>query len=131
MAPSILADNKGTEDRVKWFTAVCVDLDNGRPSEALKYLTQYFSPPTMVIELGGTTAEGEPKLHLWWALSEPTAETAKVAQMRESLALKVGGDLSFKRATQVIRVPGTVYAKGGVARQCRIVEYDERREFHL
>lgn len=131
MHPAVLTDNKGTEDRVAQFATLCLDLDKGHPAEAVKHLTLHFAPFTMLVASGGITAEGHEKLHVYWALSEPTDQIAKVARMRELIALKVGGDPSFKRATQVIRVPGTVYGKGGVSRLCQILEYDERREIHL
>jgi len=131
MDPSILKGNKGSQDRVAQFTTLCLDLDKGNPAEAVKHLTLHFAPFTMLVASGGVTAEGHEKLHVYWALSEPTDQIAKVARLRETMALRVGGDPSFKRATQVIRVPGTVYGKGGVAKLCRIVEHDERREIHL
>jgi hypothetical protein len=125
---SILDDNKGTDDRVKLFTAVCVDIDKGDTDAALAHLSQRFGRPTMIVHSGGTTETGKPKLHLWWALKEPTSEVAKVADLRERMALLVGGDPSFKRVGQVIRVPGTVYAKNSVPKRCQILGDTNRQE---
>jgi putative DNA primase/helicase len=85
----------------------------------------------MIVASGGVTRAGQDKLHVYWALSEPTDEIRKVAALRETIARKVGGDLSFKRPGQVIRVPGTIYGKAGVSKLCRILAHDDRRELHL
>src|SRR6266436_4751950 len=39
MHRSILDDKKGTEDRIALLTAVCIDLDQGRPADAVRHLT--------------------------------------------------------------------------------------------
>lgn len=124
MAWDTAEDKKGTEDRVRLFTTLVVDLDAGAVAEKLAWLKAHVGEPTMVVHSGGTTSDGELKIHAWYRLSEPTAELAKVAALREALALKVGGDTSFKRIAQVIRVPGTVWAKGGEARTCSILEHE-------
>src|SRR3546814_14927079 len=77
---------------------------------------------TMVVYSGGTTDSGHPKLHVYFALTEPTAETARVGRLRHVLAGKCGGDPAFQRITQIIRVPGTVHAKGGIARTVPIAQ---------
>jgi RecA-family ATPase len=46
----------------------------------------------------------------------------EIAAARRVLALKVGGDTAFGRSTQVIRIPGSIYGKGGVTRLCAIAE---------
>src|SRR3546814_15660635 len=78
-----------------------------------------------------TTDSGHPKLHVYFALTEPTAETARVGRLRHVLAGKCGGDPAFQRITQIIRVPGTVHAKGGIARTVSIAQHDRKREYDL
>lgn len=117
---SCLEDRKGTEDKVRLYTALVVDLDTGDTDAKRGLLESALGYATMSVRSGGTTETGHPKRHLWWALSEPTTEVARVAALRERLALYAGGDPSFKRATQIIRVPGTVHGKGGVAKLCAI-----------
>src|SRR3546814_11045217 len=85
----------------------------------------------MVVYSGGTTDSGHPKLHVYFALTEPTAETARVGRLRHVLAGKCGGDPAFQRITQIIRVPGTVHAKGGIARTVSIAQHDRKREYDL
>src|SRR3546814_19566565 len=85
----------------------------------------------MVVYSGGTTDSGHPKLHVYFALTEPTAETARVGRLRHVLAGKCGGDPAFQRITQIIRVPGTVHAKGGIARTVSIAQHDRQREYDL
>lgn len=129
MDPIILADNKGTEDRVKLMGAVCVDLDKGDTTALAGHLGKYLGTPTMVVRSGGTTETGAPKRHLWWKLTEPTSDVATVGRIRELIAKMVGGDLSFKRIAQVVRIPGTVYAKGGVAKAATIEFHDRQAEY--
>lgn len=131
MDKSIFDDGKGTEDRVKLFTTVLVDLDKGDTDGALAWLTKYIGEPTMEVLSGGITETGQFKRHIYWALKEPTAEVAKVALVRGMIASKVGGDPSFKRIAQVVRIPGTVYAKGGVAKTCTIDKHRAHVEMEL
>src|SRR5579871_2836451 len=74
MDRSILDDRTGTADRVKLFTTVVVDLDNGPTQDIVHHLAQHIGKPTMLVESGGVTREGYPKMHVWWALKEPSAE---------------------------------------------------------
>ncbi|WP_221793474.1 AAA family ATPase [Aquisediminimonas sediminicola] len=55
-------------------------------------------------------------------LDEPSDEIDRIAALRKTLAAKCGGDQSFGRATQIIRIPGSVHAKYGIASVCTIIE---------
>lgn len=79
---------------------------------------------------GGLTELNKPKVHLYWLLNEPTDEVARVAALRKTLAAKVGGDQSFGRATQVVRVAGSVNAKNGKPSLRKIV-YQTPAEYSL
>ena len=46
-------------------------------------------------------------------LSRPTTNIAEAGRVRKLLAAKVGGDQSFGRPAQVIRIAGSIYGKGG------------------
>ncbi|WP_342270487.1 hypothetical protein [Rickettsia endosymbiont of Orchestes rusci] len=76
--------------------------------------------------------EGHSKLHVYWQLMEAASgEDLKILlELRHKIALAVGGDTSFKSAHQPIRVAGSVYYKGGVAKLVKIRSYS-RMEYTL
>lgn len=126
---SALSDKHATEDRVKLLTTIVVDIDKGNTAEKLAYAQRRLGEASMVVFSGGITETGQPKLHAYWRLSEASDRVAEIAAARKILALKVGGDAAFGRSTQVIRIPGSVYAKGGAQKPCHIAnrtnyEYD-------
>lgn len=112
----------GALDKVAALTAIILDIDSGDVTAKAKYVTDRLGKPSMVVASGGKTEEGKLKAHLYWLLSEPSEEVERVAALRKMLAAKVGGDQSFGRATQVVRIPGTVHAKDGKASLCRILD---------
>src|SRR3546814_1275662 len=118
-------------EQVAEFTTIRVELDRGDTDGKLGWVATQIGPATMVVYSGGTTDSGHPKLHVYFALTEPTAETARVGRLRHVLAGKCGGDPAFQRITQIIRVPGTVHAKGGIARTVSIAQHDRKREYDL
>lgn len=125
--PAVLfrsAQDKGdvTLDKVAALTAILLDIDSGDTAAKRAFVTERLGKPSMVVASGGSTEEGTPKLHLYWLLDEPNEKVERVAAVRKTLALKVGGDPSFGRATQVVRIPGSVHAKNGKAALCSIIE---------
>jgi hypothetical protein len=121
LVPAVM-DGKGeSEENVKLFTTLCADFDKGDTEAKLAHAERAIGPASMVVESGGVTETGQMKLHAYWRLSEPTDEISRVAELRHRLALKCGGDPSFQRWPQVIRVPGSVHAKNGIARQSKII----------
>jgi hypothetical protein len=102
--------------------SLVVDLDSGDIPAKLDHLLHHLGRPTLIVESGGRTPEGVTKLHVWWKLTEPAegADLDRLCQLRGEIALKVGGDTHFRSAHQPIRVPGTVYHKGGLARLVQI-----------
>lgn len=118
-----MEDQSGVEERVVLFTTIVADVDCGDTDSKVAYLREYVGQPTMVVHSGGQTAEGQLKYHVWWKLSEVTDEIQKIAKLRKTIALKIGCDTSFGRAAQVVRIPGTVWAKGGNAKTSSIVEH--------
>lgn len=117
-----LSDRHATEDRIRLLTTIVVDIDKGDTAAALAHAVKYMGQPSMLVHSGGTTETGAPKLHAYWRLSEGSDRIADIAAARKVLALKVGGDPSFGRSTQVIRLPGSIYSKHGVTRPCAIVD---------
>jgi hypothetical protein len=112
---------------------VVVDLDTGDIAGKRAHLERHLGPPTMVVESGGVTPEGQHKAHVWWKLTEPAegSDLARVTQLRGDIAAKVGGDMHFRSAHQPIRVAGSVYYKNGLKTQVRIVELKADRERDL
>ncbi len=126
IVPAVLhaaAQEKGdvTLDKVSALTALILDLDNGDTDAKAAYVIDRLGVPSMTVLSGGLTPEGSRKFHLYWLFNEPCDEVERVAAVRKELATKVGGDRSFGRATQVIRVPGSVHAKYGKETVCKIL----------
>lgn len=130
MDAAALTDHKATEDRVRLLTTIVVDMDKGDTAAKLAHAGKHLGQPSMVVHSGGTTETGHPKLHAYWRLSEASDQIQAIAAARKSLALKLGGDPAFGRSTQVIRIPGSLYGKGGVQRPCRI-EHMSKYEYEL
>jgi len=110
---------------------VVVDLDSGDVEAKAAHLIHNLGRPTLVVESGGITEAGQNKLHLWWQLNEPATDgdIALICRVRLAIAQKAGGDIHFQSAHQPIRIPGSVYHKGGRRRLVTIraqnpVEYD-------
>lgn len=120
---------KAGDEAVRWFTTVVVDIDKGDTDEKLAHAVRHLGQPSMVVRSGGTTDTGHAKRHLYWRLQEATDKIETIAASRKTLALKLGGDTSFGRMPQVIRIPGSVYGKNNVSKLCAIesangAEYD-------
>ena len=113
--------------------AIVVDLDAGDIPAKLAHVTRHLGMPTLIVESGGRTPEGAAKLHAWWKLTEPATgeDVARLCRLRGEIALKVGGDPHFRSAHQPIRVPGSVYHKGGFQRLVTIREHRAVLEIDL
>lgn len=113
--------------------SVVVDIDTGDIAAKRAHLERHLGPPTMVVESGGVTPEGQRKAHVWWKLTEPAegSDIARVTRLRGDIAAKVGGDMHFRSAHQPIRVAGSVYYKNNLKTQVQIVEFNPDRERDL
>lgn len=130
IVPCVLGQARGTSEAVELFTAIQVDLDAGDTAAKAGWLQAHLGEPSMVVHSGGMTEAGLPKLHVYYALEEPTSDIHRITELRHMLAVKAGGDLQFGRGTpdnplgrahQPIRIPGSVHAKGGHAAACKIL----------
>lgn len=92
---------------------VLIDLDTGDIAAKRDHLVRHLGEPTLLVASGGTTDERQPKLHLYWRLTEAASgeALALVCRLRAAIADKVGGDRSFASAHQPIRVAGTIHGK--------------------
>lgn len=131
MCPGVLTDRKANDDSVKQLVCVSVDIDTGDTDEKLEIARQMFGNPTLVVHSGGYTEQDKKKLHLHWRLSEPEEDVKRVAAVRDALARRIGGDSSFKRIPQVIRIPGSVYDKTNDGRPVQVLESNPDNDFHL
>lgn len=116
-------------DKIQAFTALMVDLDSGDTAAKLAHAETALGQASMIVNSGGRTAEDSPKIHAYWKFLEPSADIARIAAARKLLAQKVGGDQAFGRATQIIRVPGTLHCKNSQANPVELTriiaaEYD-------
>jgi hypothetical protein len=109
-----------------------IDIDEGDTESKLLEMTAVIGEPTMVVDSGGITKEGYPKLHVYWQLLEAVSgeDLRVLLDLRHKIALAFGGDTHFKSAHQPIRVAGSVYHKGGNARLVKIRSYS-RMEYDL
>lgn len=100
------------EDVTQTQVLLC-DIDEGDIAAKYRYLRDHVGLPTLVVQSGGVTPEGQAKLHVYWQLTEAIEgdDLTTVAQLREMIALKAGCDNSFKSLHQPIRIPGTIHLK--------------------
>jgi hypothetical protein len=128
---TVAARGQARADDIGQMQAIVVDLDAGDIAAALPHLIRHLGQPTLVVESGGRTDSGVPKLHVWWKLTEPVVGNgvAELCRLRSEVAHKVSGDRHFASAHQPIRVAGSVYGKNGAQRLVHIrehhaIEYD-------
>ena len=105
---------------VPFILAMTIDIDEGDTEGKLQEMTAVIGKPTMVVESGGITKEGYPKLHVYWQLTKSASgdDLKVLLGLRYKIALAFGGDTHFKSAHQPIRVAGSVYHKGD---QCKLM----------
>lgn len=117
---------------IKSFKTVCIDIDSGDIESAVGSIMKDMGKlATLEVLSGGVTEDGQPKVHLYFELSELSDKWFEIAELREALALKYGGDPAFKRATQVIRVPGTAHQKNSQVSTCQISLADSTAVYDL
>nr|BDD46859.1 hypothetical protein 23 [bacterium] len=111
---------------------ILIDIDTADTESKLKHLVKYIGQPTLIIESGGITEEGNAKLHAYWKLSEPAEgnDLQTALLLRKQIAEKVGGDSHFASAHQPIRIAGSVYHKHGKSKLVAIRSHNET-EYHL
>jgi hypothetical protein len=130
---TVAASGQAKAAEILQMQTVVVDLDTGDIAAKRAHLERHLGAPTMVVESGGVTSEGQRKAHVWWALTEPAEgdDIVRVCRLRGDIAAKVGGDMHFRSAHQPIRVAGSVYYKNSLKTQVRIVELNAAHECDL
>ncbi|NPD21655.1 AAA family ATPase [Alterinioella nitratireducens] len=130
---TVAASGQAKAAEIVQMQTVVVDLDTGDIAAKRAHLERHLGVPTMVVESGGVTPEGQRKCHVWWTLTEPAegGDIARVCRLRGDIAAKVGGDMHFRSAHQPIRVAGSVYYKNSLKTQVRIVALNAAHERDL
>ncbi|WP_342269454.1 AAA family ATPase [Rickettsia endosymbiont of Orchestes rusci] len=131
--PGVVAEHgQASSGDILQMQVLLIDIDDGDTESKLALLEDALGKASMVVESGGVTAEGHTKLHVYWQLMEVASgeDLKQLLELRHKIALAVGGDVSFKSAHQPIRVAGSVYYKGGVAKLVKIRSYS-RMEYTL
>lgn len=130
---TVAAPGQAKAAEILQMQAVMVDIDCGDIAAKRAHLERHLGPPTMVVESGGVTPEGQRKAHVWWKLTEPAEgeDIRRLCRLRGDIAAKVGGDMHFRSAHQPIRVAGSVYYKNNLKTQVRIVELNAGLERDL
>ncbi len=130
---TVAAAGQAKAAEIVQMQAVVVDIDSGDIAAKRAHLQRHLGQPTMVVESGGVTPEGQRKCHVWWKLSEPAEgdDIRRLCGLRGDIAAKVGGDMHFRSAHQPIRVAGSVYYKNGLKTQVRIVDLNAVMERDL
>jgi hypothetical protein len=130
---TVTAPGQARAEDVVQMQTIVVDLDDGDISAKCRHLVAHLGAPTLLVESGGRTAEGQQKLHVWWRLTEPATgeDLDAVCRLRGEVARKIGGDLHFRSAHQPIRVAGSVYQKGGSRRAVAIRDHRPHVEVDL
>ena len=129
--PATLKTDNASDENVNQFTTLMVDLDSGDTNKKRDHLAKAIGWPTMIVASGGITETGNLKLHMYWALSQPTSDKARVGRLREVIAQKAGGDWQFKKPAQVVRIAGSVHGKDGKASKVEIILHDPDAVFDL
>lgn len=109
------------EGDVVEFGSLFLDLDETDVDAALARVTEAVGTPSLIVNSGGVNSLGQPKTHVYWRLTEATADVARVGRLRAALARAVGGDPSFGRITQPVRIVGSVHCKTDTPRPVEIV----------
>jgi hypothetical protein len=104
---------------------ILIDIDEGDIDCIVTHLTRHLGKASLEVASGGRTADGQIKRHLYWKLTDVASgpDLPRVRALRESIAIKVGADLSFKSLHQPIRVPGTIHGKNGIRTATTIAEH--------
>lgn len=121
-----------TEGDLQNGLCISVECDQ-QPEAARERLEQMLGPATIVVASGGEwlnpdTGVLEPKLHLHWRLTEPTADASRHAKLKQCRAMAkdlVGGDPTSNPMVHPMRWPGSWHRKA-LPRLCRIVAETEQ-----
>ena len=112
--PGFVSRNGGASNEdVCGFSTVCADFDSGDIDAKIQRAVEVLGNPTMIVNSGGTTATGQSKRHVYWTVTgEGRYTVERMVALRAAIAACFGGDMSFARPMQIIRIAGSVHRKG-------------------
>lgn len=94
------------------FSTLAADFDTGDVTANIVRATEALGRPSMVVNSGGTTPEGQFKRHIYWSVIGEGRTVERMVALRTAIAACFGGDMSFARPMQIIRVPSSLHRKG-------------------
>jgi len=94
------------------FSTLAADFDTGNIAENVLHASEVLGQPTMIVNSGGTTATGQSKRHVYWTVTGEGRTVERMVALRAAIAACFGGDMSFARPMQIIRIAGSVHRKG-------------------
>jgi len=101
-----------SNEDVARFSTVCVDFDTGIIPINISKAAEVLGKPTLVVSSGGKTTEGHAKRHVYWTVTGEGRTVERMVALRAAIAAAFGGDASFARPMQIIRIAGSVHRKG-------------------
>jgi len=101
-----------SNEDVVGFNTVCVDFDGGIIPINISKASEVLGRPSMVVNSGGKTPEGHAKRHVYWTVTGEWRTVERMVALRAAIAAAFGGDASFARPMQIIRIAGSVHRKG-------------------
>ncbi|MES2846556.1 MAG: phage/plasmid primase, P4 family [Pseudomonadota bacterium] len=121
---TVAAPGSAKADDIVSTAVLLIDIDKGDIASAYAHLVTHLGLPTMEVASGGTTDEGQAKMHLYWQIDVPASgsDLERIRKLREEIARKVDGDTSFNSLHQPIRVAGTIHGKRGNRNPVRLLE---------
>lgn len=89
-----------------YYAASCVwaDIDDGEQADKVKDLYQDLVPSIVVV----TGRLPHKRCHLWWKLSEPCEDSARIKSILAGLKEALGGDAAVVDPVRIMRLAGTV-----------------------
>lgn len=129
---TVAASGQAKAEDVRQMQTLLVDLDEGDVAAKLAHLETHVGSPTLVVESGGRTAQGQAKRHVYWKLNEPAEgpDVVEVCRLRKLIAEKAGGDPAFQSAHQPVRIPGSLHCKAEPT-LVQIRQHHPSREYDL
>ena len=114
-------------ENIRQTCVIVIDLDKGDIKNKCAHATHHLGKPSLLIASGGITEESQQKCHLYWRLTEAAtgADLERVRALRETLAIKLGGDTAFKTLAQPIRVGGSIHGKNGIKTLVEIIDAND------
>lgn len=130
-----------TLEDITGVVVLAAEIDQS-PHTAEMRVVRILGKPTLAVRSGGTTEDGQAKIHLYWRLRTPALTQEEIAKVRtaQRLLTLIGakglgengsdGDTSFT-SVHPIRLPGSWNCKYGDPVLCSIRDSDETIDVDL